>query len=51
MDNEVLIKAKENHQKILDNTTKFRKKIKKQGKTLNDLHDNFFNKVIKKKRK
>lgn len=48
MDNEVLLKIKENHQKILNNTNKLKEKLKKQGKTFNDLHDKLFDNVIDK---
>ena len=48
MDNEVLLKIKENHQKILNNTNKLKEKLKKQGKTFNDLHDMLFDNVIDK---
>lgn len=51
MDSEVLIKAKENHKKILNNTDKLKKKLKKQGKTFNDLQDKLFINVKKEKEK
>lgn len=48
MENEMLLKAKENHKKILNNTTKLKEKLKKEGKTFYDLHDKWFDKTINK---
>lgn len=49
MDNEILLMAKENHKKILNNTNKLKAKLKKQGRTFNDLQDKLFIDVKKEK--